>query len=241
MIPKMAWQVIQLRDIKPAPWRNGGGKTRELLAWPNAQAWIWRASVAEVAESGPFSSFMGAQRWFAVLDGDDVCLTVNGYIHMLSKSDPPLAFDGDLTTSCELLGGATQDFNLMVQGGATACMRRVIDNFETTVNAPVVIAAYAHSDWPKASFLNEKTFNWLGLISKKPVTEDYVPLLPWLGAMWWGMAAGQFWLRRSASWLTVPVPRALAPAAWLGRWSLSWYMLHQPVMIGALMGLAALK
>ncbi len=144
MISTMAWQVIQLRDIKPAPWRNGGGKTRDLLAWPNAQAWTWRASVAEVAESGPFSSFMGAQRWFAVLDGDGVCLTVDGYLHMLSKSDPPLAFEGGLTTTCELLGGATQDFNLMVQGGAAACMYRVIDNFETTVNAPVVIAAYAH-------------------------------------------------------------------------------------------------
>ena len=144
MIPKMAWQVIQLRDIKPAPWRNGGGKTRELLAWPSAQAWTWRASVAEVAESGPFSSFVGTQRWFAVLDGDDVCLTVNGYIHMLSKSDPPLAFDGDLTTSCELLGGATQDFNLMVRGGAAARMQRVTDKVEVTVNAPVVIAAYAH-------------------------------------------------------------------------------------------------
>jgi peptidoglycan/LPS O-acetylase OafA/YrhL len=31
------------------------------------------------------------------------------------------------------------------------------------------------------------------------------------------------------------IPRAASPLAWLGRWSLSWYMLHQPVMIGALM------
>lgn len=144
MIAKMAWQVIQLRDIKSVPWRNGGGKTRELLAWPSAQAWTWRASVAEVAESGQFSSFVGAQRWFAVLDGDGVCLTVDGYMHMLSKSDPPLAFDGDLTTTCELLGGATQDFNLMVQGGAAARMQRVTDKVKVTVNAPVVIAAYAH-------------------------------------------------------------------------------------------------
>mgnify|MGYP000140772360 FL=1 len=104
-----------------------------------------------------------------------------------------------------------------------------------------LVAARTHIYWPEADFLNEKAFNWLGLISKKPVTEDYVPLLPWLGAMWWGMAAGQFWLKRGAGWIKAPIPKLIAPAAWLGRWSLSWYMLHQPVMIGALMVVAALK
>jgi len=31
------------------------------------------------------------------------------------------------------------------------------------------------------------------------------------------------------------VPRAARPLAVLGRWSLSYYMLHQPVMIGLLL------
>jgi uncharacterized membrane protein len=42
----------------------------------------------------------------------------------------------------------------------------------------------------------EKMFNWLGLISLKPITEDYVSLVPWLEAMWWCMAATQWWLAR---------------------------------------------
>ena len=103
------------------------------------------------------------------------------------------------------------------------------------------IADYAHSYWPSADFLNERWFNWLGLISRKPITEDYVPLLPWLGVMWWGVASGQ--------WLLANRPQVLAgrglagtvPLAWLGRWSLPWYMLHQPVMIGVFTGLAALR
>ena len=82
--------------------------------------------------------------------------------------------------------------------------------------------------------LNEPAWNWLGLISRKPRTEDYVPLLPWLGVMWWGMAAGQWLLRSRAEWLAQPWPAVTAPLAWLGRWSLSWYMLHQPVLIGLL-------
>jgi uncharacterized membrane protein len=68
-----------------------------------------------------------------------------------------------------------------------------------------------------------------------------VPLVPWLGVMWWGMAAGQWLLARRANWLSRTVPAAASPLSWLGRWSLSWYMLHQPVLIGLLMGLAALK
>ena len=76
--------------------------------------------------------------------------------------------------------------------------------------------------------------NWIGLVTRKPNTEDYVPVLPWLGVMWWGLAAGQWLLAEHRSWLTGALPRVLQPLAVLGRWSLSFYMLHQPVLIGAL-------
>jgi uncharacterized membrane protein len=92
-----------------------------------------------------------------------------------------------------------------------------------------------HASWPALDFLNERGWNWLGLISRKPVTEDYVPLLPWLGTMWWGVAAGLWLQRRRATWLQITLPGALRPLALLGRWSLSYYMLHQPVLIGLLM------
>jgi len=38
--------------------------------------------------------------------------------------------------------------------------------------------------------MNAPALNWLGWISQKPITEDYAPLFPWLGVMWWGAAAG---------------------------------------------------
>lgn len=97
------------------------------------------------------------------------------------------------------------------------------------------LAPAAHAHWPQLEVLNTPWLNWLGFISRKPVTEDYVPLLPWLGVMWWGMAAGQWLLRERAAWVQGPIPAALAPLAWMGRWSLSWYMLHQPLLIGALL------
>ena len=102
------------------------------------------------------------------------------------------------------------------------------------------IALEVHGARAGADFLNEMGWNWLGLISRKPITEDYVPLVPWLGVMWWGMAAGQWLLAHRREWVQQPMPNATAPLAWLGRWSLSWYMLHQPVLIGLLAAARAL-
>ena len=94
---------------------------------------------------------------------------------------------------------------------------------------------------PWAELLNTRAFNWLGLITRKPITEDYVPLLPWLGVLWWGVAAGGWLARRRSSWLSRPLgPMGGRLAVW-GRWSLSYYMLHQPVLMGALMALGWLK
>lgn len=76
--------------------------------------------------------------------------------------------------------------------------------------------------------------NWLGLVTRKPVTEDWVPLLPWLGVMLWGLAAGQALLARDKphQLLAGTLPRLLAPLVGLGRWPLTFYMLHQPLLIG---------
>lgn len=96
--------------------------------------------------------------------------------------------------------------------------------------APLLIAAV-----PALDVFNTPWLNWLGLISRKPVTEDYVPLLPWLGVMWWGMAAGQWALRHRPQWLGSADPTAAGAKrqlVTLGRWSLSYYLLHQPVLIG---------
>lgn len=76
--------------------------------------------------------------------------------------------------------------------------------------------------------------NWVGLMTYRPATEDYVPLLPWFGVVLVGISIG-WWLlerrkqalqrisRASPEWLT-----------WLGRHSLLVYMVHQPIMVGLL-------
>ncbi|MEI7465883.1 MAG: heparan-alpha-glucosaminide N-acetyltransferase [Burkholderiales bacterium] len=91
-------------------------------------------------------------------------------------------------------------------------------------------------------FFDTRATNWVGLVTHKPITEDYVPVLPWLGVALWGLAAGQWALRHRPVWFSGALPAALGmparPLALLGRWSLSFYMLHQPVLIGAVMAAA---
>ena len=91
-----------------------------------------------------------------------------------------------------------------------------------------------------APAFNDKALNWIGLISVKPITEDYVPLVPWLAVLWWGMAATQWWLQRRSitahaadSDVSSPV-LFWCPLVFLGRWSLSYYMVHQPVLLAGL-------
>jgi hypothetical protein len=137
----MSWAVLRLQDVAPMPWRNGGGVTRELLAWPDAAQWSVRLSVADVASDGPFSRFDGVQRWFAVLSGAGVRLDVAGASHALTADDAPLQFDGALPVGCTLLGGPTVDFNLMTRGHA-ARMARVRGAHACTVRAGQLLAAW---------------------------------------------------------------------------------------------------
>lgn len=122
--PLLAPRLIALADVPAQPWRNGGGLTRELLtlaATPSADdspshaPWQLRLSVAEVEADGPFSSFVGITRWFAVLHGDGVMLDIDGRRHRLAPGDEPVRFDGAAATACRLLGGATRDLNLMLR------------------------------------------------------------------------------------------------------------------------------
>jgi uncharacterized membrane protein len=81
--------------------------------------------------------------------------------------------------------------------------------------------------------------NILGFAAHKPPTEDYVPLFPWIGVVLLGLAGGVMWrsrdfapsdaLERLRALVPAPVQRSLAGA---GRWSLSIYLVHQPILMG---------
>lgn len=89
----------------------------------------------------------------------------------------------------------------------------------------------------------EKLWSWVGLWDVPPPTEDLVPIFPWFGVALAGIAAtrwalaGGFAARIAAFKGTSSPSRLLAK---MGRWSLAIYVLHQPILIGVLMGISSL-
>lgn len=83
--------------------------------------------------------------------------------------------------------------------------------------------------------MRERWLAWIGFWPIPPATADIVPVFPWLGVTLIGLAAAKA-LAGRPFWST-PAPKWLA---WLGRWSLLIYLLHQPLIYGALYGLQAM-
>lgn len=108
--------IIDADRVRPMPWKNGGGQTRELLRRPAAGDWQLRLSLADIDADGPFSAFPGVMRWFVVLQGEGVALRLIDGERLLRPGDAPLCFDGAQAPGCRLLGGATRDLNLMLRG-----------------------------------------------------------------------------------------------------------------------------
>jgi uncharacterized protein len=107
--------LVRCIDQPAQRWRNGGGTTRELLAWPAGADWQVRVSVADIEADGPFSAYPGVERWFTVLQGAGVELSIDGVTRRLHRGDAPLHFAGAATVACRLLDGPTRDLNLMLR------------------------------------------------------------------------------------------------------------------------------
>lgn len=82
-------------------------------------------------------------------------------------------------------------------------------------------------------WFDQRAWSWLGFVTHKPVTEDFVPLAPWSAAVFIGIALGHGLLRVQHR----PIGRLDAAPGWLrwlGRHSLMVYLVHQPLFLGIL-------
>lgn len=90
-------------------------------------------------------------------------------------------------------------------------------------------------------FLRSAVFNhpllwWVGLSTQNPVSNDYVPIFPWFGAVLLGVAFAKW--SNARGWLlsasNISLPRWTNPFQFAGQHSLAVYLIHQPVLIGCL-------
>ena len=78
--------------------------------------------------------------------------------------------------------------------------------------------------------------SWIGFSPVKPLTEDFVPLMLWIGVVVIGLGVGNIWQYSAGGFaerLRTIRSGPLRPLAAIGRWPLTIYMAHQPLMFGA--------
>jgi environmental stress-induced protein Ves len=112
-------RLIRVEDYRRMPWKNGGGETTEIAAWPDGaglETFDWRVSMARVTADGPFSGFPGVDRTLAILDGAGLRLDIAGRHPVeLTTTSPPFSFPADLPTVAKLAEGPVLDLNVMTR------------------------------------------------------------------------------------------------------------------------------
>ncbi|PWE37386.1 hypothetical protein DD563_13050 [Pelagicola sp. LXJ1103] len=104
--------IVRLADLKPTPWKNGGGITRDIAAARDGAGLLWRLSMADVDRDGDFSSFAGLTRVLTVIEGSGMILHgPSGGV--AADFAAPVTFEGGAAVRAELTQGPIRDFNLM--------------------------------------------------------------------------------------------------------------------------------
>jgi uncharacterized protein len=94
------------------PWANGRGVTVEMARADGPDGMLWRLSMAQVTEDGPFSVFPGVERNLTVISGPGFDLCGEG---VALRADPlmPVAFPGDVAISAQAVTAPCEDVNVM--------------------------------------------------------------------------------------------------------------------------------
>src|SRR5436305_15001382 len=97
------------------PWKNNGGTTADIAVFPEGAGWddfLWRVGIADIRQSGPFSSFPGIDRSIMLLE----CPPLSGMTLTIDSATVPMTlqqfidFPGEAITTAALRGSALRDF-----------------------------------------------------------------------------------------------------------------------------------
>ncbi len=106
------------------------------------------------------------------------------------------------------------------------------------VAAATALAVFALPLVFKADVFSSPWLVWLGLGTRVPSTNDFVPVFPWFAFVLAGIAIAKVWRPVASREAALPPPPVRA-LGWMGRKSLPIYLIHQPVLYGGLALLAS--
>ncbi|MBV9520479.1 MAG: HutD family protein [Hyphomicrobiales bacterium] len=114
-------KILRAGQHRRMPWKNGGGETTEIMAFPEGSGldqFGWRLSMARVASDGPFSHFPEVDRTLCVIEGEGLALAVASQAEIvLTQASAPFCFPGDVAVTSRLVKGPITDLNVMSRRG----------------------------------------------------------------------------------------------------------------------------
>ncbi|MEV0322815.1 HutD family protein [Streptomyces sp. NPDC050658] len=144
--PEDATRVIPMASLEPQKWANGRGWTREIHREPGGGASVpvtWRLSLADIEETGPFSSLPGMDRHLMSAAPVTLRLTVDGVPHDVRYTQV-VSFAGDSEVATTAVEGRARALNLMTRHGIRGGLDLIhgdtrLPVAETTATALVVL------------------------------------------------------------------------------------------------------
>lgn len=138
-------RLLDPKDYRRMPWANGLEITTEVARADAGGRMLWRLSMAQVVENGPFSAFDGIDRSLTVIDGPGFGLTGPDW-HLRADPLVPVGFAGDVPVASVDVDGPALDFNVMWRRDAAEARVRVgTGAFAATGSVVAVLALSAQS------------------------------------------------------------------------------------------------
>ncbi|GAA5118092.1 hypothetical protein GCM10023339_30080 [Alloalcanivorax gelatiniphagus] len=103
-------QVVRSDEVRPQPWGDAGGTTRELA---RDDAGAWRISLADIPAEAAFTAFAGRHRVLTVVEGPVLDLVVDGVAHVI-EPQRPFGFSGDASVVASVPEGPVRALDVVV-------------------------------------------------------------------------------------------------------------------------------
>ncbi len=141
-------KLLTPADYTQMPWKNGKGITHEIAAQRDGDDFLWRLSLAEVTEDGPFSRFPGKDRVLTVIEGEGLELEMESGVLTATLGDP-VVFSGEVDLFSRCIDGPVRDFNVIFAPDQIAArVERLGADFPQGADLVAVFCIAGQMTWP---------------------------------------------------------------------------------------------